>query len=149
MFEHIASQLLEKANKFLSFQFYILSGRFSIQYILDTYFESFIEQALTDTRGIGALLTACVEKIVEQGTYKADVTFLFCVYTLMRGCSLIDKTVEFEHLVDLLHGKKFKYVKPGDPGVTDSVTPDIFILQVDLLTSCVSGDLNSSQASSS
>ena len=43
MFEDISNELLSKGDKYLSFQFYILSGRFSIQYIMDTYFEHFIE----------------------------------------------------------------------------------------------------------
>lgn len=115
MFEDISNALLTQGNRYLSFQFYILSGRFSIQYILDTYLEGFIEQAQTsDIMGLGGLLTACVHKLIEQGTYKADVTFLFCVYAFMRGCTLIDNQVSFESFVDLLHGKKFKYVRPGN-----------------------------------
>lgn len=43
-----------------------------------------------------------------------------------------------------MHGKKFKIVRPGNTSgideqgrpVTASVTPEVFILQVDLLTSC-------------
>lgn len=113
MFEQISNQLLAQGDKYLSFQFYILSGRFSIQYILDTYFEAFVEQAQTDIKGLGALLTACVHKLIEQGTYKADVTFLFCVYAFMRGITLLDSSIDFERFVDLVHGKKFKFVKPG------------------------------------
>ena len=104
--------------------------------------------------GLGSLLTACVHKLMEQGTYKADVTFLFCVYAFMRGCTLIDSQVTFETFVDLLHGKKFKYVRPGNQDkanqdstvtkhhMTTAVTPEVFILQVDLLTSCTT-DLKS------
>ena len=106
MFEDISNALLTQGNRYLSFQFYILSGRFSIQYILDTYLEGFIEQAQTsDIMGLGGLLTACVHKLIEQGTYKADVTFLFCVYAFMRGCTLIDNQVSFESCVNLLHSK--------------------------------------------
>ena len=109
MFEQISNELLAQGNKYLSFQFYILSGRFSIQTILDTYFDHFVEQAATNISGLGAILTACGHKMIEQGTYTADVTFLFCVYTFMRGCSLLEDTsLEFESFVDLMHGKKFK-----------------------------------------
>ena len=96
-------------------------------------------------KGLGALLTACVHKLIEQGTYKGDVTFLFCVYAFMRGCSLLENQCSFEAFVDLMHGKKFKYVRPGSKqAVTTAVTPEVFILQVDLLTSCTT-DLKSDQ----
>ena len=72
------------------------------------------------------------------------MTFLFCVYTFMRGCSLLDSTIEFEKFVDQMHGKKFKIVRPGSApdeaslqtNLTSAVTPEVFILQIDLLTSC-------------
>jgi len=57
---------------------------------------------------------------------------------------MIDQSVDFERLVDLMHGKKFKYVKPGnalEQATTSVVTPEVFILQIDLLTSCTTGDL--------
>ena len=146
MFEQISNELLAQGNKYLSFQFYILSGRFSIQTMLDTYLESFVEQAISQSnvKGLGAILTACVHKLMEQGTYTADVTFLFCAYTFMRACQLVQHTLDFEAFVDLMHGKKFKIVRPGNTSgideqgrpVTASVTPEVFILQVDLLTSC-------------
>ena len=63
----------------------------------------------------------------------------------MRGCTLIDDSISFEAFVDLLHGKKFKYVRPGNGAsgigsnqISIAVTPEVFILQVDLLTSCTS-----------
>ena len=72
----------------------------------------------------------------------------------MRGVTLIDASTDFEKFVDLVHGKQFKHVKPGScdkKGVSDdmtteqrhvttSVTPEVFILQVDLLTSCMTAD---------
>ena len=97
------------------------------------------------------MLTAAVHKLIEHSTYKADVTFLFCVYAFVRGCTLIDESIDFEHFVDLYHGKKFKQIRPGNAvrssyiggSVTSTtnilpptITPEVFILQVDLLTSC-------------
>jgi len=59
----------------------------------------------------------------------------------MRGCSLLDDSmVDFERFVDLMLGKKFKVVRPGNSGGATSVTPEVFILQVDLLTSCMTAD---------
>mmetsp|Transcript_33628 Transcript_33628/g.44405 ORF Transcript_33628/g.44405 Transcript_33628/m.44405 type:complete len:188 (-) Transcript_33628:80-643(-) len=156
MFEKISAELLQQGDLYLSFQFYILSGRFSIQTILDTYLERFLELAsTTDVKGLGAILTACVHKVVEQGTYTADVTFLFCAYTFMRGCQLVPASLDFESFVDLMHGKKFKVVRPGNTSgldeqgrpVATSVTPEVFILQVDLLTSCMGAE-NHDQARS-
>lgn len=118
-FEKISYKLLQAGNHFLSFQFYIMSGRFSIQYILDTYFDPFMQLKENDLRGVSAILTASMHKIVESGTFKADVTFLFCVYTFMRSIALVDAdSMTFELFVDLMHGKKFKYVRAGT-GVTN------------------------------
>ena len=66
------------------------------------------------------------------------MTFLFCVYTFMRGITLIESALDFESFVDLMHGKKFKYVRPGSGAIDQvaSITPEVFILQIDLLTSC-------------
>ena len=117
MFEDISNALLTQGNRYLSFQFYILSGRFSIQYILDTYLEGFIEQAQTsDIMGLGGLLTACVHKLIEQVKHTRPMSHSCSapVYAFMRGCTLIDNQVSFESFVDLLHGKKFKYVRPGN-----------------------------------
>ena len=64
---------------------------------------------------------------------------------------MLNSQVSFESFVDLLHGKKFKYVRPGNNKdgtdqeqhhMTTAVTPEVFILQVDLLTSCTT-DLKS------
>lgn len=127
---------------------------------MDTYFDKFIQQAQSssDLKGLASLLTACVHKLMEQATYQADVTFLFCVYAFLRGCTMIDSCLSFETFVDQMHGKKFKYVKPGSahdsadsitPGsaaqqTSAAVTPEVFILQVDLLTSCTT-DLKTDQ----
>ena len=81
------------------------------------------------------------------------MTFLFCVYAFMRGCTLLDYDIDFESFVDLLHGKTFKYIRPGSAKqpkhliessesqaqqrhITTTVTPEVLILQVDLLTTC-------------
>lgn len=152
-FEKISTLLLQSGNQYLSFQFYIMSGRFSIQYILDTYFEHFMQLKETDLRGVSAILTASMHKIIEEGTFKADVTFLFCVYTFMRSIALVDAdSMSFTSFVDLMHGKKFKYVRAGT-GVTNqstSITPEVFILQIDLLTSYFKNDedLNGKEDSS-
>ena len=93
-------------------------------------------------RGVSAILTASMHKITEQGTYKADVTFLFSVYTFLRCVGLLEgaTAMTFERFVDLMHGKKFKFVRAGSgtacsSNKTTSITPEIFILQIDLLTS--------------
>lgn len=58
--------------------------------------------------------------MIESGTYTADVTFMFCVYAFMRGCKLLEEPViDFERFVDLMHGKQFKIVKPGNSGGSD------------------------------
>ena len=66
MYEDIATDLLKLGDIYLSFQFYILSGRFSIQYILDTYFEKFMDEVHTQPIGISALLTAGIMKVIES-----------------------------------------------------------------------------------
>ena len=65
MFEYISNELLDHGNRFLSYQFYILSGRFSIQYILDTYLDAFLDQAQFEVKGVAAILTACLRKLIE------------------------------------------------------------------------------------
>ena len=45
MYEEISEELLKQGDFYLSFQFYILSGRFSISVILETYFPKFMEDA--------------------------------------------------------------------------------------------------------
>ena len=69
MYEETSLELLKQGDIYLSFQFYILSGRFSIQVILDTYFTKFMEDVQTKPLGMSALLTAGIMKVIEQNIY--------------------------------------------------------------------------------
>ena len=84
IYEDLANDLLPSGeasgDTLLSFEFYVLSGRFSIQQILDAYLDPLLSD-LTQLSA-AAIVTACTTKFVEAGVLKTDVIILFAAYVL-------------------------------------------------------------------
>jgi len=84
LYEDLSAELLKQGKVLLSFEFYILAGRFNIQYILEVYFPVLMKFRTSGTRAIAGFLTSGVIKFVEQSVPKNDVILLFICYVFLH-----------------------------------------------------------------
>jgi hypothetical protein len=111
LYEELSTALIETSDHLLSFQFYILSGRFNIQHILDVYLEPLLAiitaafhapvRADNALLAAAALFTASVQRFVQAGVFKTDVNFLFAAYIFLRITQ--SSQVSFEDFVNQNH----------------------------------------------